>query len=284
MTTRRASTAVALALIATAAGLAQCDRVEPPAADAPAPAPRSPQTTLSRADIVAALAHAGSNRADADPMIAGRTFEVKLPFGCDGPDASATGAAGLARWAWSPDRASIRLTLTPDDLTRSPLVVRPGQTPAWDSVEGYWIARPWLADDICPPTPAATAAAVEPGGQGATSNAPAVEILRPFTPPPSPQTSGMAVVRGTEASRLGRRAGEAYSFVVRSSGDRPPGAPVGGYRLILAGRISAFPDGRAIRCTSESPDRRPVCLAAVELDRVAFEDASGARLSEWRPD
>ena len=30
------------------------------------------------------------------------------------------------------------------------------------------------------------------------------------------------------------------------------------------------------------PDQRPVCIGAVRLDRVAFEDASGKLLSEWR--
>ena len=64
---------------------------------------------------------------------------------------------------------------------------------------------------------------------------------------------------------------------------QPPPAPTGGYRLILEGRMSAFADGRAIRCRASSPDQRPVCIGAVQLDRVAFEDAGGAVLSEWRP-
>ena len=52
---------------------------------------------------------------------------------------------------------------------------------------------------------------------------------------------------------------------------------------MLEGRLGAFPDGRTIRCHAEGPDQRPVCVAAVQLDRVAFEDgASGATLSEWR--
>lgn len=222
----------------------------------------------------------------AAPMIAGRSFEIRLPFGCGGPDMSEPGTAGLARWVWSPDRASIRLTLTPANLTRSPLVVSAGQTPTWDQVEGYWIARPWLAGDACPrSTPAgpalapAAARSAEPAG---VPGGPVIEI-RPLTLPPSPQTAGVVVIQGAEASRLGREQGQAYSFVVRGRSGRTARPPADGYRLVLSGRVGSFPDGRAIRCTSDGPDRRPVCLAAVELDRVAFEDAAGALLSEWRP-
>ncbi len=292
MTRLRARTTAGLALIAAAAGLVQCDRQrgDSPVADTPSPTPRpTSQTALNRAELVAALAQAGSvfatGSAAAGPMITGRTFEVRLPFGCGGPDVSEPGTAGLARWAWSPDRASIRLALTPADLTRSPLVIPAGQTPTWDRVDGYWIARPWLAGDSCPrsapPAPAFSAAAPA-GNAGPAEGAPVIDI-RPLTLPPSPQTAGLAVIQGAETSRLGRRPGEAYSFVVRGSGDQPVRSPADGYRLVLSGRIGVFPDGRAIRCTSDSPDRRPVCLAAVELDSVAFEDAAGNRLSEWRP-
>lgn len=289
MTRLRARVAAGLTLIGVAPGLVQCDRdrVEPPVADAPVPEARPPQATLNRADLVAALARAGSDHAGgasgaAGPVIAGRTFEVKLPFGCSGPDASTAAASGLASWSWSPDRASIRLTLTPADLTRSPLAAPAGQTPAWDHVDGYWVARPWLAGDACPRSEPVTPAPAAARSATPATDSPVIEI-RPFAPSPSPQTAGLAVIQSADASRLGRRPGQAYSFIVRGSGDQPVRPPTDGYRLVLSGRIGAFPDGRAIRCTSESPDRRPVCLAAVEPDTIAFEDAAGNRLSEWRP-
>lgn len=289
MTRWRGRTTAGLALITASVGLVQCDRerAEAPVADAPPPLPGpAPQAALDRAGLVAALAQAGSVFAAGGPPgdgpgIGGRTFEIRLPFGCSGPDASEAAPAGLARWAWSPDRASIRLSLTPADLTESPLVLPIGETPIWDGVEGYWIARPWLASDTCPRPATPPATIVRTPGEGET--AAATEIVLPIPLPPSPQTAGLVVIAGSDASRLGRRPGEAYSFVVRGSGDQPPRPPAGGYRLVLSGRIGAFPGGRAIRCTSENPDRRPVCLVAVELDHVAFEDASGARLSEWRP-
>jgi hypothetical protein len=93
---------------------------------------------------------------------------------------------------------------------------------------------------------------------------------------------GLAAVFEADGSRLGRRNGRAYSFGVRGENDQPAAVPPGGYRLVLEGRMAAFSDGRAIRCRAASPDQRPVCIGAVRLDRVAFEDAQGAVLSEWR--
>jgi hypothetical protein len=59
---------------------------------------------------------------------------------------------------------------------------------------------------------------------------------------------GLAAVHEQDSSRLGRRNGRAYSFVVRGEGDQPAVAPAGGYRLVLEGRLTAFADGRAIHC------------------------------------
>lgn len=263
------------ALIATAAALlAGCDRPEP-ARPAPAPAPRPappPQVTapaaLTRADILSALAKAASDHAAGgklDTALAGRTFAVRLPFGCFGPETAEAAKDGLAHWTWSKDRSSIRLSASPADWGRSPLLIPAGAEPPWDGVEGFWIARPWLMSDACP-------AAQPPPST-------------PSLPPPAaaPMTMGLAAILSPEGSRLGRREGEAYSFVVRGEGETPPTLPIGGYRLVLEGRIRTFPDGSPVRCTSDSPNRRPVCLAAVQLDVVAFEDANGARLSEWRP-
>ena len=93
---------------------------------------------------------------------------------------------------------------------------------------------------------------------------------------------GLASVFEADGSRLGRRNGRAYEHTVRGVDDQPAVAPVQGYRLVLEGRLAAFPEGRSIRCRGSGPDQRPVCIAAVQIDRVAFEDAAGALLSEWR--
>lgn len=281
--TKRASASLLLALAMAAPLLASCDRAEtPPPAKAPAataPVPTAPVVTapkaLSRGDLAMALERAASDYAagaSADPGIAGRSFVIRLPFGCGGPNPPAGPQGdGKAHWSWSRDRAGINLAVTPADWGRSPLVTDAGAEPTWDGVDGFWIVRPWLTADTCP-----TVAAPPPSQLDADAPVPQAA--------PSPMTAGLAVIHSAEGSRLGRRdARGGYSYVIRKSDDKPLETPTQGYRLVLEGRIGAFPDGRPIRCTAESPDRRPVCIAAVQLDVVAFEDATSARLSEWRP-
>lgn len=92
---------------------------------------------------------------------------------------------------------------------------------------------------------------------------------------------GLASVFEADGSRLGRRNGRAYGYRVRGADDQVATAPAQRYRQIIEGRMAAFADGRSIRCRAFRPDERPVCIAAVQVDRVAFEDAGGATLSEW---
>lgn len=244
----------------------------PPAASSPETPPLNPAVNpaLDRRELLTAVAAAASNYAAgaspaaADPLV-GRQFDVRLAFGCEGPEAPpAHGAAGdgLARWSWGPERQTIRLSLTPGDWTRSALIAGAGQD-RWEAVEGFWVSRAWLNADGCPSVRA------DPLASGPAA--------------PSPQTVGLAAVFEAGGSRLGRRNGRAYAHTIRAAGDAAPEAPAGGYRVRLEGRIAAFPDGRAIRCRAANPDQRPVCVAAVQLDRVAFETAGSETLSEWRP-
>lgn len=265
-----------LSTVAAALFLAQCDRnapepvdAEPVAAD-PEPTPIvSVPTTLTRAALLAATsraaaAYAAGDRMEGEDPLVGRRFALRVPFGCNGPQPTAAESAGdgLARWSWGPESQTIQLTLTPGDWLNTALISGAAGSD-WEAVEGFWIPRPWLTAGDC------STVRADPlqSGDGA----------------PSPQTVGLAAVFTKEDSRVGRRNGRAYAFTIRPTGDTPLAAPVGGYRLVLEGRLSSFPDGRAIRCRASSPDQRPVCIAAIRLDRVAFTNAdSSILLSEWR--
>ncbi len=90
---------------------------------------------------------------------------------------------------------------------------------------------------------------------------------------------GLAMFHDAGASRVERRSERPYEHVVKldaGGADQPQS-----FDLRLEGRIASFADGAAIRCWSESAEHRPTCLFAVELDRVAFEDAKGAVLADW---
>jgi hypothetical protein len=271
---------VRLPVVAAAAvGLltASCDRDAEPVAPPPEPAgpvetrPEPPvrATALGRSELLSAVARAasdyavGASPAATDPLV-GRQFDIRLAFGCEGAETPPADGAGdgLARWSWGPERDSIRLSLTPGDWTRSALIAGAGQD-QWEAVEGFWIPRPWMNADGCPSIRA------DPLASG------------PMTP--SPQTVGLAAVFETGGSRLGRRNGRAYTHAIRQAGEVPLIALDAGYRMRLQGRITAFPGGRAIRCRAANPNQQPVCVAAAQLDRVAFETPTGETLTEWRP-
>lgn len=240
----------------------------------PQPTPRSlpaPVPVLLRGDIVSAAGRAasaysgGETQEGTDPLV-GRTFSIKIAFGCSGatpasPDVDEP--SGLASWAWGSEGKTIELKMNPGDWTGSALIVGSADAPAWEAVEGFWVPRPWLASESCPNVR---------GDPLHTANAGA-----------APQTLGLAAIFEAGGSRIGRRNGRAYRFTIRPEGDVPLKPPAQGYRLVLEGRIASYPDGRAIRCRAAGPDQRPVCVVATKLDRVAFEEPEGKMLSEWRP-
>ena len=265
----------AMALSVVTLMLAQCDRpsdqrAAPEAAPTPIiPSHVSPVAALGRAELVGAAAQAasayveGTTPTGTDPLL-GRSFAVRIPFGCSGPSVAGEGAEkGLARWSWGPEQKTIEISLMPGDWTTSALMPPSGGSPppAWETVEGFWVPRPWLGSETCPKV--------------------AGDPLQTLSAA-SPQTLGIAAVFQSGGSRFGRRNGRAYSFTLRAQGDQPVSPPADGYRLVLEGRVVGFPNGRAIRCLASGPDQRPVCVAAVHLDKVAFEDAAGGVLSAWQ--
>lgn len=256
-------------------GITACDRqADTPDTPAPSPAVKpapiavtAPPIVMDRAGFLAAVetaasAYAAGTTASEQTSLVGRRFTIRQAFGCGGPlPASATVSDGVASWSASADGQTQRLTLTPGDWTQTSLAAN--EEPVWEAAEGIWLTRPWLRADTCPQVRADHPA----GGPAAVS---------------SPPTVGLVAVFEADGSRLDRRNGRAYSFTLRGEGDQPPPPPTGGYRLVLEGRFIAFPDGRAIRCRATSVDQRPACIAAVQLDRVAFEDADGGVISDWR--
>ena len=258
-----------VALAASLLALAACQREPQPA---PAPAQKSetppvvtvaPAPVLDRAGLLEAIDIAASafaaGREVGGASLAGRRFVVRQAFGCGAPnDAAEAAADGLATVAWAKDRQTLRFSLTPADWLQSGLIG--GDDSGLEAVEGFWLERPWLRTEVCP--------AMAPGASTSDLS--------------SPQTVGLAAVFKANGARTGRRNGRAYEFTLRGEDGQPPVPSAQGYRLVLEGRMNAFADGRAIHCRAAAPDQRPVCIGAVQLDRVAFEDADGQMLSEWR--
>jgi hypothetical protein len=283
--------------------LAACQRQQPapPAAETPPvvappePAPLAPaaldRAALLRALEVAAAAYA-SGKASAEDDVVGRRFVVRQAFGCQGPSEAA--GRGVARWTWGRDRRSVEITMIPADWSDHPAFG--GDQGPWEAVEGFWISRPWMREGGCPAAPAPSPAP-EGAAQSLPKTAPAAKAPMAKAPsgspvgsaPPSvlafasPEVAGLAAVFAREGSRVGRRDGKPFTFSMKAEGEAPVEAPQGGLRLVIEGRLVAFPEGGAVRCVAPSTEVRPVCFAAAEVDRVAYEDAEGKLLREWRP-
>ncbi|MGX8272414.1 hypothetical protein ACWQV9_07005 [Brevundimonas diminuta] len=285
--------------------LVWCQRPPESAPSAPEPPAPTPavvlDSTLNRTALLAALTEAASALADGqtrDGALSGRTVSVRLPFGCGGAISSAEtgdGVPGLPRVIRNAD-GSLTLTVTPEDLTASLLansaaVATDGNGAGkWETVEGFWIARPWSGLDACPPPTAAQTAGASTPPAPPTDKTPktpktaeAIETAAPALILPE-RTAGLAAVIETGGSRLGRRQGQAYAHVIRGEKGVVVPTASSSYALRLEGRLTAFADGKAVKCVQKDAESRPVCVAALRLDRLAFEDgATGALLSEWRP-
>jgi len=226
------------------------------------PAAPAPQKTATRGDLIAAAATAANayaaGTADGGGRdLVGRRFRMRLMFGCGGPTADPGSAQ--AYYQYDPAGPALRLVARPAIWTDLPLV-RAAPTPkGTELVEGFWLPRPWLASEGCPSRRA---------------------IAPPATPTPAEApTLGLAMLHAAQDSRVERRGERAYEHVVKlDAGDVDQARTFG---LVLEGKVSGFADGAAIHCWSESAEHRPVCLYAVDIDRVAFEDAKATVLADW---
>lgn len=237
----------------------------PPAAKAPATPPALP-AALSRADILEAAAQAasayalGASPAPDRKSLVGQRFELRMPFGCAGP--AKQNDSDQASWRYGADGKTIRISVQPGDWTGTILARELGGPEAFERIEGYWIPRPWLLAADCPTVRA------DPLQSGQSS--------------PSPNTLGLVTLHEAGGSRLEGRGGRPYEVTLKTPEDNTRPAPQG-YRLMLSGRITGFPNGQAFHCRASSPDQRPVCILAVAIERVAIEEPSrGEVVGEWR--
>lgn len=243
--------------------------VAPPTAGTPTPVPSPAEVTarvLGRADLLALAAEAtdaatrGGGVPSAVRAAVGRPFMISLPFGCEGP-ADVDSEASM-RWRHDEAAEALRLDVAPVAWSPGEWWADAPQTGA-ETVEGFWIARPWTSSEACPPSrEPATPAGAEP-------------VTLPG------QTLAIGQVFRDDGPRRGRRDGKAYTAVLRMG--LAEAGTSDGFRLRLMGRVSAGPDGAAVTCRQRGgAEQRPVCLILVELDELTILNAqSGAVLSTW---
>jgi hypothetical protein len=136
----------------------------------------------------------------------------------------------------------------------------PEAEPRAESIEGFWVARPWTSSEDCPPAGAAPASGQLPAAS-------------------ADQTLGIGQFFMPEDSRVGRRDGRAYEAV--QSVAREALELKRGLHLRLRGKLTRAPGAGPVLCRALS-HTRPVCLVAVTLDEVAvLNPATGAALATW---
>ena len=236
-TSRLALTAGIAAFVVVGGGgflLGQRTVRQPPPATAMTPAPIAPTPTPSPGEATArtidraALLSLASAAADAASRGAampaaltdsvGRSFSIALPFGCEGP-ANEQSEASM-RWRYDAETQALRLHAAP--VAWSPSDWWEGAPPAdVETIEGFWIPRPWSTSEACPATRAPAAA----------------DGAEPITLPG--QTLAIGHAFGSDGARQGRRDGQAYTAVLRTAADAISATK--GYHLRLRGRIVAVP-------------------------------------------
>ena len=223
-----------------------------------------PPPALTRAELLdmveqATAAYAAGEAApESEADLAGRNFRIRIPFGCFGPRQA--GSDAWAWWEYADEGETIRLSARPENWTDTGFVAQLGGGP-YDAVEGFWVPRPWMAGDGCPPI------RVDPLG-----GAPAA----------SPQTVGLAAFFEADSSRVDQRGDRPWQAAIRAEEGETLERPAG-FHLIIEGRLGAFADGRPVRCQSAGPDQRPLCVIRIRRDYVAFAPiGSDEIIQEWR--
>lgn len=223
----------------------------------PLPDPAMDRSAFLAAVAAAASAHtAGVDDRKAQAALDGRRFAIRLRFGCGGP--AETVSAAPLRWTANEDGNSFEIRATPD-LSIDLKQFDDSQGETIEAVEGFWLERPWLTSDACPARSAdALAAAGSP-----------------------PQLVGIAQYFTEQDSRVEQRSGRSYVSVEKVAS--PEELPKDGLVLRLEGRLRTWPGGKVVICRGTGATLPPQCIAAIRLDRAAFErPGSGEVLAEWR--
>jgi len=248
----------------SAAPAPEAPAAEPQAVAAPPPAPiPAPPPPLGRAELLDAVALAADAAAAGRPYpepnaaLAGRSFRLKLPFGCFGEPA----ADAQLRYEWNPQTRSLKLSAAPVSWTDVPQVRQLVGDASTEVLEGFWVRRPWLRTGDCP--------------------APPPPPPDPAGPPPAaaPETLGLVSIFGAEDSRVQQRTRRPYEITRKLKDGEAPSS--NGYRLVLEGRIGGSETEPPVVCRPDGPDRPPTCFVRIGLDRVAFETPAGEQLAEW---
>jgi hypothetical protein len=234
----------------------------PPIAASPTP---EPVGVLRRADILALTSAAADALASGSPLspgvgdIAGRRFELAIPFGCDGP-ATAESSAPM-RWRYDAADQTLRVHVSAVNWDAADWGVEAGASFP-NAAEGFWVPRAWSSAETCAKGVGAQSAT---GAEAATAPQPTLAVAQ----------------FGLDALATAQRPERSFDTVKRVSLDDLDTSA--GFQLVLTGRVDKLAQGPPIRCRQPyGQSQRPVCVIAVSFEEATVVNAgSGNLLATW---
>jgi len=284
---RRLSCAALAVAVATVA--CQPQGQEAPGANAGAntvsPIDRLPiaEPPMDRAALLMAAAKAASAAAlgqvdvDQRRLLDGKMFEVRIRFGCPADDQAPSGPEAFGVRFDEVDRM-LRVRAAPDLRLEDPLIASIGGETV-EAVEGFWLRRPWLLAEGCPPAPPQTPETKVDSEDRSADSAGKESPVRQSSPARGYMV-GIAEFFTEAHSRSARRDGRAYEVVKELGGVQRPSKV--GYNLVLSGRLRQLLSGQVISCIAADPNEPPQCVISAQFDRVRIESPSTREiLAEW---
>ena len=259
--------------------------VEPAPPRIPLPDPPLDRAALLTAIGRAASAHAtGADDTQVQRPLDGKPFELRIRFGCRGPSNELRNEE--AGWSYDREKGTLRVRATPTISRQDEVAAQVGGE-AFEAIEGFWLARPWLLEAACPATAAVKAAPATPEAAGAPAKPPAsaaadatAEAEADAAPATVLPRYGIAQFFTATDSRTRQRSMRPYEAVETLKPNEPVGSQ--GFDLVLSGRLRALPDKRVVACVSGGADLPPSCIVSADFDRVRIERADSREIvAEW---
>ena len=241
------------------------------------PALPAPQPTIDRAALLAAVVQAASAAAagqgvpESLRLLDGREFELRIRFGCSGASTALSGES--LGWSFDSQQRTLRVRARPTIAKQEPLVAALGGEEV-ETVEGFWIPRPWLIEPLCP---AGAAFQASPSADADPAEGDDEAAAEPVAAAPR---IGIAQFFTSSDPRTRRRAMRPYEAVKTMD----EGAPISsqGFDLVLSGRLRALPNRGVIACSARNADSPPECIVSAEFHRVWIEQPDTRQvIAEW---
>jgi hypothetical protein len=247
----------------------------------PAPAGLDRAGLLNAVRSAADASATGVDDAQAQRKLDGRQFEVRVRFGCAGPQESLKTAT--LGWSFDERTRTLRLKVTPT-ISADQEEISALAPEGTEAVEGFWIPRPWILGTACPVDAAPKPAPPLEGASAQSERTPAV------TAPDADQQDrqpaavrgriGIAEFFGEDDARTGRRGQRPYESTKVLDKDQMVGRQ--GFNLVLSGRLRALPGRKVIHCIVAGRDSPPNCVVSAHFDQVWIEHPDGGEtIAQW---